>query len=167
MKRLWAPWRMQYLVGVNKVSNCIFCDKAADNRDRDNLVVLRGETGFVMLNLYPYSNGHLMVVPYQHASSLEELPANVQAELMTLVSRCLGLLRRTMNPQGFNVGINIGKAAGAGFDDHVHIHIVPRWLGDTNFMPVIGETRTIPELLPETYDRLRAALDAAQPVPTP
>ena len=160
MKRIWAPWRMPYLVREH-VSGCIFCDKAAEERDRDNLILLRGKTAFVMLNRYPYSNGHLMVVPYQHTGDLEELPDQVQAELMALVTLSVKILRQAMNPQGFNIGINIGKAAGAGFDDHIHIHVVPRWLGDTNFMPTLAETRIIPELLHQTYDRLRAVLDAS------
>jgi len=157
LKRLWAPWRMAYLEN-SKTGGCIFCDKAADERDHENLVLYRGQTAFVMLNLYPYTNGHLMVVPYQHVGDLEDLEPAVQAELMELITRSVVLLRRAVNAHGFNIGMNIGKAAGAGFDDHLHIHVVPRWLGDTNFMPVLAQVRTMPELLSETYDRLRNAL---------
>ena len=161
LKRLWAPWRMEYLQN-SKVGGCIFCDKAADERDRENLVLYRGRTAFIMLNLYPYTNGHLMVVPYQHVGDLEKLDSAVQTELMELVTLSVALLRRAVKAHGFNIGMNIGKAAGAGFDDHLHIHVVPRWLGDTNFMPVLAQVRTMPELLTETYDRLKNALQAME-----
>jgi len=149
---------MQYLLNCRRKEGCIFCDKVAEGRDRENYVLYRGQLGFIMLNLYPYSNGHLMVAPYSHVGNLEDLDDETQAELMSLVVKGTRLLRQVLRPEGFNVGLNIGKAAGAGVDDHVHIHIVPRWLGDTNFMPIIGETRVIPEHLDETYDRLMAVL---------
>lgn len=140
---------------------CIFCDKlrAAPEKDRENLVLLRGARAFVVLNLYPYSNGHLMVAPNEHCGELEALDGDTLKEMMVLVSKGIRALRRTMNPQGFNVGANLGRVAGAGVEDHVHFHIVPRWNGDTNFMPVLAETRMIPELLPQTYDSLLAALE--------
>ncbi len=164
MKRLWTPWRMPYLKG-NKQSQekgCIFCNKVrADKRsDRKNLLLLRGERAFIVLNLYPYSNGHLMVAPYEHTGELEALDGETLKEMMLLVARAIRAMRRMMKPQGFNVGANLGRVAGAGVDDHVHIHIVPRWGGDTNFMPVLAETRMIPELLPQTYAGLKAALGA-------
>jgi ATP adenylyltransferase len=138
---------------------CIFCDKVRDRveKDRDNMVLLRGERAFVMLNLYPYTNGHMMVAPYQHCTELESLDDETLKEMMLLMGRSIRALRRTMNPQGFNVGANLGRVAGAGVDDHVHFHIVPRWGGDTNFMQVLADTRMIPELLPQTYDDLLAA----------
>jgi ATP adenylyltransferase len=142
---------------------CILCQKVNESLDldRENLVVYRGRTGFICLNLYPYTNGHLMVSPYQHTGSLEDLDDATQLELMHLVTLGTRLLRRVMNPAGYNIGINLGKAAGAGVDDHVHIHVVPRWEGDTNFMPIIGETRVMPELLVETRDKLASVVAAA------
>ncbi len=162
MNRLWTPWRMAYLKAPkkSKQGGCIFCDKisASKRQDRKNLVVLRGEHAFLVMNLYPYTNGHLMVAPYQHTGELESLDGETLKEMMLLVSQAIRALRQMMNPQGFNVGANLGRVAGAGVDDHVHIHVVPRWNGDTNFMPVLAETRMIPELLPQTYDNLLAAL---------
>jgi ATP adenylyltransferase len=141
---------------------CIFCAKQRANPkwDRDNLVVLRGKCAFVALNLYPYTNGHLMVAPYQHTGDLESLDGETLKEMMLLVTHSIRALRRTMSPQGFNIGANLGRVAGAGVEDHVHIHIVPRWGGDTNFMPVLADMRMIPELLPQTYDGLLAAFNA-------
>lgn len=146
----------------SKETGCIFCNKinAVKRRDRKNLLLWRGERAFIALNLYPYSNGHLMVAPYAHTGELESLDGETLKEMMLLVAKSIRALRRTMNPQGFNIGANLGRVAGAGVDDHVHIHIVPRWGGDTNFMPVLAETRMIPELLPQTYDGLLAALRA-------
>ena len=162
MKRLWTPWRMAYLKAPKKsqTGGCIFCDKirASKRQDRKNLVVLRGERAFIVMNLYPYTNGHFMVAPYEHTGELETLDGETLKEMMLLVGKGIRALKRTMNPQGFNVGANLGRVAGAGVDDHVHIHVVPRWNGDTNFMPVLAETRMIPELLPQTYDSLLAAL---------
>jgi ATP adenylyltransferase len=148
---------MRYLEGA-KVQGCILCQKLHEERDHDNLVVYRGQRGFICLNLYPYSNGHLMISPYDHVAELDQLDDAAQLELMRLVSLGMRLLRRIMNPSGFNVGINLGKAAGAGVDDHLHIHLVPRWEGDTNFMPVVGSTRVLPELLETTRDRLADAV---------
>jgi len=140
--------------------SCVFCDKLRDppEKDRDNLVLLRGTRAFMMLNLYPYSNGHLLIVPNQHCSELETLDGETLKEMMLLVGAGIRALRREANPQGFNVGANLGRVAGAGVEDHVHFHVVPRWNGDTNFMPVLADTRMIPELLPQTYDSLVAAL---------
>ena len=161
MKRLWSPWRMEYILS-KKGRECIFCDKIADNDDKSNYILHRGKKCYVMLNRYPYNNGHLMVIPYQHVPSPEQLEEDVLAEMMLMVNRSLEALRRAMHPDGFNVGINIGKAAGAGIEQHVHIHIVPRWNADTNFMPVFSHTRVIPELLDETYLKLKAAWEESE-----
>ncbi len=152
MKALWAPWRMEYIVS-RKGKDCILCVGPAMQNDRDNLVLYRGRKVFVMMNKYPYNNGHLMVVPYAHESSLTGLDDETRLELINTVSRaveCLGIF----HPEGFNIGLNLGKAGGAGIEEHVHIHIVPRWVGDTNFMTVSGETRVIPEHILDTYDKL-------------
>ncbi len=143
-----------------ETGGCIFCDKIRDDRakDRAHLVLQRGARAFIVMNLYPYTNGHLMVAPYEHCGELEALDAETLKEMMLLVGAGIRALRKTFNPHGFNVGANLGRCAGAGVEDHVHFHVVPRWNGDTNFMPVLAETRLIPELLPETYDKLLAAL---------
>jgi len=156
---------MPYILSDKKNQGCIFCQNLArgPEHDRENYVLLRTQRAFVVLNLYPYNNGHLLVLPCEHVSNLEELPPEVQAELMHLVAYCLGLLRRATQPDGFNIGLNIGKAAGAGIDDHVHIHIVPRWQGDTNFMPVVAEMRVIPEWLEDTYAQLKALVEESPP----
>lgn len=159
---------MAYITSNRKKNEeCVFCQKLAQGpqNDRENYVLFRGQHAFVVLNLYPYNNGHLLVLPYEHADSLEELPVEVQAEMMHLVSHFIKLIRQAMNPNGFNIGINIGKAAGAGIDDHVHIHVVPRWHGDTNFMPVVAEMRVIPEWLDETYAKLKALIQEQPPPP--
>jgi ATP adenylyltransferase len=149
---------MVYLKSASKPKQgeCIFCDKVKARRtqDRKNLVLHRGERAFVVMNLYPYTSGHLMVAPYEHNGELESLDGDTLKEMMLLVGASIRALRATMNPHGFNIGINLGRVAGAGVEDHVHIHIVPRWNGDTNFMPVFAEVRMIPELLPKTYDKL-------------
>jgi len=152
---------MPYILSDKKSQACVFCQKLAQGPECDceNYVLFRGQYACVVLNLYPYNNGHLMVLPYEHVASLEELSPEVQAEMMHLVSHFIKLLRRAMDPAGFNVGMNIGKAAGAGIDDHVHIHVVPRWHGDTNFMPIIAETRVIPEWLDDTYAKLKALIE--------
>lgn len=176
MKRLWTPWRMAYLKPAQgtKKRGCIFCAKIRETnttgtrknaKDRENLVVWRGERAFVVMNLYPYTNGHLMVAPYQHTGNLEDLDGETLQEMMLLVGTAIRALRALMQPQGFNVGINLGKVAGAGVTDHVHIHVVPRWGGDTNFMPILAEVRMIPELLPQTYDRLLKAFRAVTAAP--
>ena len=158
MKHLWSPWRMEYLIAP-RAEECIFCHAAQSDDDRENLVLLRGERAFLILNRYPYNSGHFMVVPYTHAPSLEDLDAPVLTEMMLLLNRGLAALRAAMAPQGFNVGANLGQVAGAGIEEHVHIHAVPRWAGDTNFMPVIGDMRVVPETWLQTYDLLKAALD--------
>ncbi|MDH7486735.1 MAG: HIT domain-containing protein [Anaerolineae bacterium] len=156
MDRLWTPWRMEYILS-EKSEGCIFCDMLAAGDDRACLILHRGQRAFVVLNRYPYNNGHLMVVPYAHASTLEGLDDETLLELMQLVNQSLAALRKTMSPHGFNIGVNLGKPAGAGVADHVHIHVVPRWEGDTNFMAVLAGTRMVPEMLDQTCDRLTAA----------
>lgn len=165
MERFWTPWRMSYILSDKQSEGCVFCQKLAQSpeHDRENYVLVRTKHASVILNLYPYNNGHLMILPYEHVASLEELPPEVQAEMIHLVSHFIQLVRQAMDPDGFNVGINIGKQAGAGIDDHIHIHVVPRWQGDTNFMPVIAEMRVIPELLDETYVRLKALIHEHPP----
>ncbi len=145
---------MSYLRSENPSGNqsgCIFCQKPAEHQDAENLIVHRGQLAFVILNRYPYNNGHMMVVPYQHASTLEELDAPALSELMQLAIQALGVLRAMYQPQAFNLGVNIGAAAGAGIADHVHMHVVPRWAGDSNFMTTVAGTRVIPEDLNDTY----------------
>ncbi|MGQ0600702.1 MAG: HIT family protein [Anaerolineales bacterium] len=165
MEHLWSPWRMQYLQGSDtreSGTGCIFCDKPAEERDNVNLIVQRGQKAFVILNLYPYNNGHFMVVPYTHVPSTEQLEADTLTEMMLLLNQGLGALRAMYNPQAFNVGMNIGVAAGAGIAEHVHLHAVPRWAGDTNYMTVTASTRVIPEDLRDTWQRMRAAWPATQ-----
>jgi ATP adenylyltransferase len=156
MKHLWAAWRMKYISKAEVDEGCVFCNALARPDDADNLIVARGAGAFLILNKYPYTSGHVMIVPCQHADSLELLDAPTRAEMMELVSRAIEVLRVVYNPQGFNVGINIGAAAGAGVPGHVHIHIVPRWGGDTNFMSTVGGVRVLPEELEQTYQRIKA-----------
>jgi ATP adenylyltransferase len=157
---------MSYILSDKQTSHCVFCQKLAEGPEHDgeNFVLLRAQHSFVVLNLYPYNNGHLLILPYEHVSRLEDLSPEAQAEMMHLISYLSRLMRQAMNPDGFNVGINIGKAAGAGIDDHIHIHVVPRWLGDTNFMPVIAEMRVIPEWLEDTYAKLKALIQHDPPL---
>jgi ATP adenylyltransferase len=156
-RRLWAPWRLEYIKGAGP-DECIFCTKPRQGDDAAALIVDRGERCFTILNAYPYNNGHVMVSPYEHRASIEELEEPVLLELMTLARRSLAALREAYAPDGFNLGINQGKIAGAGFDDHVHLHVVPRWSADTNYMPVIGSTRVLPESLDGSYQQLAGAL---------
>lgn len=154
MDRLWAPWRLSYVTAAQvPATDCVFCDPSA-GREID-LVVFRGERSYVILNLYPYNNGHLMVVPDRHLGALEALTPDEQTELMRLTRLSEMVLNEAYKPQGINVGINLGKAAGAGIENHLHIHLVPRWSGDTNFMTAVGETRVLPEDLTATAARLR------------
>lgn len=158
MDRLWAPWRMAY-VAVERPVGCVFCQAPGDEDERRRLVLYRGETCFIIMNLFPYNGGHLMVVPYRHTSDLVGLTPEEQQELMVLTRHAIRALKESMRPDAFNVGMNLGRSAGAGIEEHLHQHIVPRWHGDMNFMPVIGETRVLPEALLESYDKLKAAFD--------
>jgi len=153
MDVIWAPWRIEY-IKRKKEKECIFCTGAREERDRENLILLRGTTSFIIMNRYPYSNGHLMIVPYRHVKELGELSREENLELMNLTTKSIEILRADLNPDGFNIGMNLGRAAGAGIDDHLHFHIVPRWSGDTNFMPVIADVKVMPEHLDETYRKL-------------
>lgn len=150
---LWAPWRIQYIMS-EKDQECIFCVKPRQQDDAANLLLWRGKTAFVMLNRYPYNNGHLMIVPYAHVPSLTDLDASQGTELFGLTAACEAILQKVFHPHGFNIGLNLGTAAGAGFAAHLHVHIVPRWDGDTNYMTVVGELRVIPQHIEQTYDLL-------------
>jgi ATP adenylyltransferase len=154
MKYIWAPWRIEY-IRSKKPADCIFCTKPAEDKDKENYILFRGRRNFIMMNAYPYNPGHLLVAPYRHTAELVELTAAERNEHFELVSRCVSVLRRAFKPGGFNIGANIGKVAGAGIDDHFHSHIVPRWLGDTNFQTVLPDIRVVPQALAETYDVLR------------
>jgi ATP adenylyltransferase len=160
-QRLWAPWRLEYIKGP-KDDECIFCTKPALGDDEQARIVARGQLCFVMLNTFPYNNGHLMVSPYEHVPSLEALAPETLLELMTLTQRSLAALRDAYGPEGFNLGINQGKAAGAGVEGHLHQHVVPRWGADTNFMPVVGSTRVLPQSLQESWRAVRERFDRAQ-----
>jgi ATP adenylyltransferase len=157
MQQMWTPWRMEYIRRESR-PGCIFCDMLDAEDDRAHLILQRGELAFLVLNKYPYNNGHVMVVPYRHMDTLEALTPDETADMMSLVNLSIRTLRLTSQPEGFNIGVNIGKIAGAGVLDHVHIHVVPRWKGDTNFMPVLADVRLIPQHLSETYDELSRAL---------
>ncbi len=155
MDRLYTPWRLPYIMNP-KPADCPFCDYLLQDpsHDSENMMLVRGQHAFIVLNRFPYSNGHLMVLPNEHVSQLVELEGHTQTEIMRLTTYCTQILDNAFHPHGFNVGINLGKAAGAGMEAHLHVHIVPRWTGDTNFMPVVAQTRTLPEWLADTYSRL-------------
>ena len=154
MEQMWAPWRIKY-IQMEIPEGCILCDKPKESKDSQNYILFRGDKNFVILNSYPYNPGHLMVVPYRHGANLEELTEDERREHFELVSRSIKVLRRVFEPGGFNIGINMGKAAGAGIDDHFHTHIVPRWQSDTNFMPVLADVKVLPEALADTYKKLK------------
>ena len=154
MEQIWAPWRIEY-IEMEKPKGCILCDKPKENNGAQNYILYRGDKNFIMMNLYPYNTGHLMIAPYRHIANLEELNNEELREYWQIVTRSLKILRKVFNPGGFNIGINMGKAAGAGIEEHVHTHIVPRWHGDTNFMPVIGDVKIISQALAETYQKLK------------
>jgi ATP adenylyltransferase len=156
VKQLWAPWRLEYIKGADEQEGCVFC-LAREGDDESGLVVRRGERAFVVLNKYPYSSGHLMVAPYRHESEFGELDADEALEVHRLAAAGLGALAETMSPQGFNLGWNLGRIAGAGVVDHVHLHVVPRWAGDTNFMPVLADVKVLPEALEDTRRKLADA----------
>lgn len=158
MKHLWSPWRMKYIESHKKEDGCVFCIAQSMYDSPENLIALRGKHSYVILNRYPYTSGHLMVIPFDHVATLEGLDPDTRAEMMELTSRCTTVLREVYRTQAFNVGINMGEAAGAGVLGHVHIHIVPRWAGDTNFMTAVGATRVLPEALEDTYKKISSAL---------
>lgn len=154
MKRLWAPWRIEYILG-EKESKCIFCEKPKQEKDEDNYILFRGRSCLVMLNAYPYNNGHLMIAPYRHIDSVEDLDHDEAREMMEILSQMITLLKKVLRPEGFNVGMNLGSVAGTGVADHLHLHVVPRWEGDTSFMPLISNTKIISESLRKTYQKLK------------
>lgn len=163
MENLWAPWRMAFIdPKTPQKPGCIFCTQPAENHDAQHYILYRGEYCFMMLNLYPYNNGHLMIAPFEHVGSITDLGAPTLAEMMDQAKLALQALRMTLHPEGFNMGINQGKVAGAGFADHVHYHIVPRWNGDTNFMPVVADIKVIPEHLDSVYNKLITAIKEIQ-----
>jgi len=165
VKHLWAPWRLQYIKGP-PMTDCIFCAFPREGRDRDRGILIQGRLAFVILNIYPYNSGHLMVVPHRHIADPGELTDDETVEMQHLVTASMRALRQVYRPEGFNIGMNIGHAAGAGIASHLHTHVVPRWVGDTNFMPILGETKVLPEELSVTYDLLAAALSKPTPAPS-
>lgn len=163
-ERIWAPWRMEYVEGPKqpRPGGCIFCDKPAEDpaNDSENLIVHRGQACFVIINTFPYNNGHLMVVPFRHVARFDELTVEERDELGALTARSMEVLESIYGPDGYNTGINMGSAAGAGIAAHIHQHIVPRWRGDTNFMPVVADTRVLPEALQASYEKIAKAFAA-------
>jgi ATP adenylyltransferase len=154
MKHTWAPWRIQY-IRMTKPGGCILCDKPKEKRDAENYILFRGEHNFIMLNAFPYNPGHILIAPYRHIASLEDLTESERNEHYKLLSRSIEVLKEQLKPAGFNVGANLGRVAGAGIDDHFHSHVVPRWQGDDNFMPVLADTKVIPQALADTYNDLK------------
>lgn len=161
MNKLWSPWRSEYIdsfLKKDKDEGCILCNIAKEDvNDLSNLLVDKGDLTFTVLNLYPYNNGHLMVIPYRHLSNPEDLTKEENLETMEKIQTAVKALKLTMHPEGFNIGVNLGKCAGAGIDDHIHFHVVPRWNGDTNFMPVLGEVKVISQELSKTKEKLLKA----------
>jgi ATP adenylyltransferase len=154
MNVLWAPWRMQYILKQDKCEGCIFCFKKANEGLRDRLILFASELALVIMNRYPYNNGHLLVAPVKHCASLDDLSSEELSGVADLMRASVRILKKAMQPTGFNLGLNLGAAAGAGVEDHLHFHVVPRWAGDTNYMTIVGEIRVIPEHLMVTYDKL-------------
>ncbi|MBI5191683.1 MAG: HIT domain-containing protein [Nitrospirae bacterium] len=154
MKRLWAPWRLEYIL-AKKEGGCVFCAAVDEDDDAKNYILHRAERCFVIMNIYPYNNGHMMVIPYEHVEDLESLPDETLAEMTVMTKHCCTVMRDAMNPHGFNIGANVGDAAGAGIKEHLHFHIVPRWHGDTNYMAVIDDCRVMPQHLRESFDQMK------------
>ncbi len=154
MKHIWAPWRIEY-IEMEKSEGCILCQKPAQDKDTENYILFRGSLNFVMLNAYPYNPGHLMIAPFRHIAGLEEMTEEERTEHFDIVTRSVEALKKVLNPEGFNLGVNLGKSAGAGIEDHIHSHIVPRWQGDTNFMTTIGDVRVVPQALADSYEKLK------------
>ncbi len=154
MKVLWAPWRMEYVSSDNNKGECIFCTGDDRSQDERRFILFIGNRSIVLMNRFPYINGHLLIAPLRHVSTLNALSPEEKLDLITMVEKSIGVLKEVMNPEGFNVGLNLGKIAGAGVEDHIHFHVVPRWNGDTNYMTVFGEVRVIPEHIQATYRKL-------------
>lgn len=159
MDRLWTPWRYRYVSTAGPEGGCVFCEAAASSDDRSHFVVLRAKLNFALLNLYPYTNGHLMIAPYQHVATLAATPAETLEEMIRLSARAEQVLRELYRPDGLNLGMNLGEAAGAGIPGHIHMHVLPRWTGDGSFMTTVAETRVLPETLEATYQRVKSALN--------
>jgi ATP adenylyltransferase len=158
MKRLWAPWRMEYILAAQEDEDgCLFCEKPQEKNDEVNLIVHRSQKCFVMLNRYPYNNGHLMVIPYLHECDLTKLSDEILLNMQHTLNLCIKALTESIHPHGINVGINLGRTAGAGIEEHLHYHLVPRWNGDTNFMPVLSDTKVVSEALDQTWKKLKKA----------
>jgi len=156
--KLWAPWRIGYITNP-KCESCFLCQYSAESDDNKHLILNRGKSAFVIMNYYPYNNGHLMVAPYHHIRDLSDLDDSTRLELINLIDKSCRILSDTLHAEGFNIGLNIGSVAGAGLKDHVHFHVVPRWTGDTNFMPIVGHTKVLSEGLTETWQRLKPRFD--------
>ena len=162
MEKLWAPWRKEFILG-KKEKGCIFCKRHKGKKDKENLILFRGKLSFVIMNKYPYNTGHLMVAPYRHVGKLEKMKQEELLDLASLTQKCVAVIKKTMKPQGFNLGMNLEKVSGAGVADHLHVHIVPRWTGDTNFMPVLGNTKLISLALKDTYEQLKEEFQKLRP----
>jgi len=154
MERLWAPWRIRYIEKAKEEKGCFLCDLPRQNKDAANYILCRGRLNFVILNSYPYNAGHLMVVPYRHVAGLDEMTAAERSDHIEVIVRAIKVLKEVFKPEGFNTGVNMGRIAGAGLDKHIHSHVVPRWQGDSNFMPLLADTKVINEALEETYRKL-------------
>jgi ATP adenylyltransferase len=155
MDYLWTPWRYQYISNIKNTQSCVFCIDSSSDQDEKNFVVFRGQLNFVILNIFPYTCGHLMVAPYQHTSNFQECPSEQLSEMLSLAQRCQFAVEQIYRPDGFNLGMNLGRCAGAGVEHHLHLHVVPRWIGDSNFMTIVGETRVLPEALETTFLKLK------------
>lgn len=155
MNHLWSPWRMSYIQNNRNDVECVFCDALTKPDNAENLVLARGQFSYVIMNRFPYTSGHCMVVPYEHVKDLEALNTETRSEIMELVAVCIQALKDSFHPHGFNIGANIGSAGGAGIPQHIHIHVIPRWAGDTNFMTSVGSTRVVPESLEASYEKLK------------
>ncbi|MBD3226420.1 MAG: HIT domain-containing protein [Caldithrix sp.] len=160
MEQLWAPWRMEYILSnAEKTEGCIFCEFPRQNEDEKNLIAYRSEQCFVILNRFPYNNGHIMVVPYQHTGDYTQLKSDVLMDMQAVIQKAIDAIHQTMHPHGLNIGMNLGRVAGAGIEDHVHYHIVPRWNGDTNYMPVLTGTKVVSEALQDTWTKLNKVMN--------
>jgi len=155
MDYLWTPWRYQYIVSLKNPSRCVFCIETSGEYDEREFVVFRGKSSFVILNIFPYTTGHLLVAPYTHTADFQKCSPEESSEMLELAKRCQFALQQTYHPDGFNLGMNLGRCAGAGVEHHLHMHVVPRWIGDSNFMTIVGETRVLPESLETTFSKLR------------
>lgn len=165
MDKLWSPWRSKYIESFGpkgeKEKGCLFCRIANENKDKENYVVFRSKHSYIVMNLFPYNAGHLMIVPYNHCSKLSELDDEINLDCTRMVNLGIEVLEASIYPHGYNIGVNIGKVSGAGIEDHIHFHIVPRWSGDTNFMPVLNEVKIVSEYMEITYEKLLKALESA------